>query len=549
MTKSEDDINLDGVLEEVGRFGRFQMRQYALMILPIIFNALFTLSYVFTAGNLNYRCVIPGCDDTGQSTPYNPAWLNNTIPFKDGMPVQCERFAPISNESLERQYCDAAGSFNRSVTVECSDFIFEDEEVTIVRDFGITCPQNDWKLTLVGTINNIGQFIALPIGGYISDRFGRRLILLLSVAGSAIFGVIRAYSTSYEMFLSMEFLDPVIGSTMYTTAFILALELAGPRMRVTGGFIISCSFAFGEALLGLLAMFFRNWRTLLKVVYYPGIVSLPLLWMTAESVRWLISKGYREKAFNLLQKAAHMNGRSISPATLAKYCPATDTEGVSGASVEKSFFSALQHAFRNPGLVLRIVNCSFCWLTNVLVFYGLSLNSVTLAGDKYLNWILVCLIELPGYLMLLLILDRVGRKRTLCTSMVLCGVFCFLSEFVESGNNWTNLTLFLLSKLAITMSFSTLYIYTVEIFPTNLRQSLLSLCSMFGRIGSMIAPQTPLLAKLWSPLPMVVFGTMGIASGLAILQFPETLNTKLPNTVEQAMNIKTDDEANKDREA
>lgn len=65
----------------------------------------------------------------------------------------------------------------------------------------------------------------------------------------------------------------------------------------------------------------------------------------------------------------------------------------------------------------------------------------------------------------------------------------------------------------------------------------------------MIAPQTPLLAKLWSPLPMVVFGTMGIASGLAILQFPETLNTKLPNTVEQAMNIKTDDEANKDREA
>lgn len=438
MTKSEDDINLDGVLEEVGRFGRFQMRQYALMILPIIFNALFTLSYVFTAGNLNYRCVIPGCDDASQSAPYNPAWLNNTVPFKDGMPVQCERFVPISNESLERQYCDAIGSFNTSITVECSDFIYEDEEVTIVRDFDITCPQNDWKLTLVGTINNIGQFIALPIGGYISDRFGRRLILLLSVAGSAIFGVIRAYSMSYDMFLSMEFLDPAIGSTMYTTAFILALELAGPRMRVTGGFIISCSFAFGEALLGLLAMFFRNWRTLLKVVYYPGIVSLPLLWMTAESVRWLISKGYREKAFNLLQKAAHMNGRSISPATLAKYCPATDNDGVTGQSDEKSFFSALQHAFRNPGLVLRIVNCSFCWLTNVLVFYGLSLNSVTLAGDKYLNWILVCLIELPGYLMLLLILDRVGRKRTLCTSMVLCGLFCFLSEFVESGKQQSN---------------------------------------------------------------------------------------------------------------
>lgn len=107
--------------------------------------------------------------------------------------------------------------------------------------------------------------------------------------------------------------------------------------------------------------------------------------------------------------------------------------------------------------------------------------------------------------------------------------------------------MFLVSKMAITMSFGILYIYTVEIFPTNLRQSLLSVCSMFGRIGSMIAPQTPLLAKIWSPLPMVIYGTIGITSGLAILQFPETLNTQLPNTVEEAMSMNTD-EKNKDRE-
>lgn len=95
------------------------------------------------------------------------------------------------------------------------------------------------------------------------------------------------------------------------------------------------------------------------------------------------------------------------------------------------------------------------------------------------------------------------------------------------------------------MSFGTLYIYTVEIFPTNLRQSLLSVCSMFGRIGSMIAPQTPLLAKIWSPLPMIIFGTIGMVSGLTILQFPETLNSQLPNTVEEAMNMNDGD---KDKE-
>lgn len=55
MPQSEDDVDLDGVLQEIGQFGQFQMKQYGLMVLPIIFNALFTLSYIFTAGNLEYR--------------------------------------------------------------------------------------------------------------------------------------------------------------------------------------------------------------------------------------------------------------------------------------------------------------------------------------------------------------------------------------------------------------------------------------------------------------------------------------------------------------
>ncbi|XP_058838024.1 organic cation transporter protein-like [Topomyia yanbarensis] len=545
MPKSEDDIDLDGVLNEIGQFGRFQVRQYGLMIIPIIFNALFTLSYVFTAGNLDYRCKIPECDDT--VTSYHPAWLNNSVPFKNGVPAQCERFRLIANTSLEDFYCDA-DAFDRSTLAECSDFVYADDEVTIVKDFNINCPHNDWKLTLVGTVNNIGQFIALPIAGYLSDRFGRRLVLLLSVAGSAVFGILRSYATSYEMFIIMEFLDPAIGSTMYTTAFVLALELVGPKMRVSGNNVISCAFSFGEAALALFAMFFRNWRVLLKIIYIPGLVSLPLLWMTSESVRWLLSKGDREKAFGILKKAAKMNGKSLSPAAIESFYPNSEKDSASEELGNAGFFSLLVDAFRSPGLLLRVANCSFCWLTNVLVYYGLSLNSVTLAGDKYLNFILVSLIELPGFLIMQLILDRVGRRATLCTTMLLCGLFCLLAEFIPTENTWLSLIMFLVSKMAITMSFGTLYIYTVEIFPTNLRQSLLSVCSMFGRIGSMIAPQTPLLAKLWSPLPMVIFGGMGITSGLAILQFPETLNIQLPNTVQEAMSMNTDDRNNKDRD-
>ncbi|XP_061517658.1 organic cation transporter protein [Anopheles gambiae] len=541
MPQAEDDVDLDGVLHEIGQFGRFQVRQYGLMVLPIIFNALFTLSYIFTAGNLEYRCLVPECEDPATDV-YNPPWLNATWPGLLHSDGRCQRLQFISNDTRLPEGECTSDDFNTSAIIPCDAFVFQTEESTIVRDFNITCAHNDWKLTLVGTINNVGQFVALPIAGYLSDRFGRRWILLVSVAGSALFGLVRSFATSYEMFIAMEFLDPVIGSTMYTTAFILALELVGPKMRVTGNNIISCAFSFGEALLGLLAMYFRDWRVLLRILYIPGLLALPFLYTTVESVRWLLSKNRKDEAFTILKRAAKLNGKTISQAAFERF-NCIETKSGSAKSLDtQTYAQLLREALANPALVLRVINCSFCWLTNTMVYFGLSLNSVSLSGNKYLNFILVSLIELPGFFLMQLILDRVGRKKTLFTTLVLSGLFCIISVFIaDIDAPALHLTLFLLSKLSITMSFGTLYIYTVEIFPTNLRQSLLSTCSMFGRIGSMIAPQTPLLAKVWTPLPMILFGCLGISSAITSLQFPETLNNELPNTLEEAMNMQGND--------
>jgi hypothetical protein len=65
-------------------------------------------------------------------------------------------------------------------------------------------------------------------------------------------------------------------------------------------------------------------------------------------------------------------------------------------------------------------------------------------------------------------------------------------------------------------------------------------CSTFGRIGSMVAPQTPLLAQIWNPLPITMFTTMAIIAGLLSLLFPETLGIKLPDTIEEAVSIGKD---------
>jgi OCT family organic cation transporter-like MFS transporter 4/5 len=38
-------------------------------------------------------------------------------------------------------------------------------------------------------------------------------------------------------------------------------------------------------------------------------------------------------------------------------------------------------------------------------------------------------------------------------------------------------------------------------------------------------------------LPLLLFGAMSVFSGLLALYFPETLNAKLPDTIEEAENI------------
>lgn len=55
MQKSE--LDLDSILNELGQFGLFQWINFMLIGIPIAFTGLFTLSYVFTAADLEYRYV------------------------------------------------------------------------------------------------------------------------------------------------------------------------------------------------------------------------------------------------------------------------------------------------------------------------------------------------------------------------------------------------------------------------------------------------------------------------------------------------------------
>ncbi|XP_063534524.1 organic cation transporter protein-like isoform X1 [Cydia strobilella] len=516
------EVNCDAILAELGQFGRHQVLNYCLIMIPIMFSAVYNANYVFNAGMVPHRCAVPECE----SPPYQ---------YEPGewgfwaLGSQCARPAPSDDGAC------AQGAFSANHTVTCDKHVYGNSD-TIVAEFDLAC--QEWKRTLVGTIHSAGLFAALPLTGYVSDTFGRRTAFVMTAVLAALMGLIRSFSVNYVMYLVFEFLDATLGSGVYSTGFILALEMVGLKRRVLGGNIISSSFAIGQVILALVAWNVPYWRQLTRVLYVPSFLFIFYYFLIEESVRWLLSKGRKQEAARIIYKAAAINKKELSPESqkqLESHDEPTEvavTEQTSFSGPQKK--SLFKQVLKSKILMSRLFICSFWWITVTFIYYGLSINSVSLAGNQYVNFMLTSLVEIPGYALSVLTLDRFGRKSSIMTAFFVCGSALIALPFVPPHISWIRTCLTMLGKLCISMAFSSIYIYTSELFPTEARHSMLGSCSMIGRIGSIVAPQTPLLMQIMVSLPYLIFGVMaGISGGLMLLT-PETLRLRLPDTIEQA---------------
>ncbi|KAJ8716890.1 hypothetical protein PYW07_003517 [Mythimna separata] len=518
-------IDLDTILLELGQFGRYQIRNYCFILVAILISSVRNSQYVFAAGEIPYRCAVPECES---SPPEFVAgnWGPWALPDER---ASCERLVPLAQEC-------ALSSFSINETKRCTSWVYENHD-TIVAEFDLAC--EEWKRTLVGTIHVAGMSGALPITAYVSDTYGRRTALVITAVSPAVVGVIRAFSNSYIMYLCFEFLDALVGGGLFSTALILALEIVGLDKRVLGGNLISSAYALGQVLTAGVAWLVPNWKTYTLVIYAPSLIFITYYWLIEESVRWLLSKGRNKEAAKIIFKAAETNRKKLSSGTIKLL-----TEGpeklpqIDGkAPIEPDKRSMLRQVLRSRTLRCRTLVCSFWWVTLTFVSNGMTINSVSLVGNSYVNYILTSVVEIPGCILSVLTLDRFGRKSSVMTAFIICAISLIAMAFVPLSIPWLQITLNMLGKLCISMAMSSIYIYTGELFPTQARHTMLNACAILGGIGALLAPQTPLLMGYIGTFAYVVFGVMAGISGLLMLLTPETLKTSLPDTIEQAENM------------
>lgn len=270
----------------------------------------------------------------------------------------------------------------------------------------------------------------------------------------SITGVCQGFAKSYKSFLIFAFLNAVGTAGVFPLAFIIGVEMVGRKKREMSGIILNYFYALGEAAVGLIMWLTRDWMTLQFLVSAPPILFVFYYWLVPESVRWLLAKKHNTRAERIIKNAAKINGVVLSDATLASFIDKSDESDcntklnpkLNYAEQEIQTWSLFVGIIKSRVLVTRMIILIYNWATCAFVYYGLSLNATNLSGNKFVNFALVCLIEIPGYSLAWFCMNKIGRRWSLAGSLLLCGITCIAGAFITEGE-------FIMQLKLITLTF------------------------------------------------------------------------------------------------
>ncbi|EFZ02754.1 hypothetical protein MHUMG1_00325 [Metarhizium humberi] len=164
------------------------------------------------------------------------------------------------------------------------------------------------KLGFFGASNAIGGVIPFLTLSWMGDKFGRRVPTALGSLVIIIGVLIEFFATSLNMYIGGKMVLGFGSGLVQMTAAVLVTELSHPKERVQVTTFYNTSIVLGYVI-GAWATYgcFRipnqwSWRlpTLIQIV--PSAYQLALIFFSPESPRWLVAKGRKEEAREILVK-------------------------------------------------------------------------------------------------------------------------------------------------------------------------------------------------------------------------------------------------------
>lgn len=523
-------MGYDDVFPYLGEFGRYQRKIYLLVCLPAISCAFHKLAGVFLLAKPEYRCQLP-FESANASFQLPEDVFNLAYPMDSltNKRTTCQYF----NSNYTDEYFQAGIPANE--TLYCDRYIYNYNRSSTVNDWDMVC-KRAWMTATSDSFFMVGVLLGSIIFGQMSDSMGRKPVFFASLVIQLIFGITAGIAPEYITYTISRIIVGATTSGVFLVAYVIAMEMVGPSRRLFAGVVSMMFFSFGYMLVGAFAYFIYEWRYLQIALTLPGVLFMFYYWFIPESARWLLSKGRKDDAILIIRKAAKENKVTIPQEVYDNLLDEATTEVKKEPPTNQPSVIDL---FRYPNLRKKSLLIFFDWFVNSGTYYALSWNTSNLGGNEILNFVISGAVEIPGYVFLLFTLNRWGRRNILCGCMLAAGALLLLTMAVPDGRHHDMIvvTLAMLGKMAITSSYGTIYIFSAEQFPTPVRNVGLGVSSMVARFGGIAAPYINLLSEIWIPFPLILLGACAFTGGLLSLFLPETLNKKLPETIEEGENF------------
>eukprot|EP00794_Sanderia_malayensis_P014313 gene14313-15802_t len=348
----------------------------------------------------------------------------------------------------------------------------------------------------------IGMFLSTYLWGYMSDKYGRKPVIILATLGIFYYGLVSSISPRYFWIVLLRgmvgfSMSGVVQGTNLIAEF-LPMKTRGLTINLS-----SCFWSIGTSIEILTAMFVMpslGWRWQLFFSALPSLLFLSIAKILPESARFYATSGQPEKAMEILESIAKNNKAEL---------PAGKLEAVKVVANRGSMVEMFKGGLWKTTVLLWVI-----WFGSHFNIYGLALLTTALYSsgyecygsspipaeditncdyckklDKtdYLNFFFVLSADFLCVLIVALLADTVGRKWLQGIGFFMMGIFFSLLFICTHSQTWTTLFLFGARCFAAVADIGG-YIYTPEVYPTHIRGIALGSCSGISRIGCMLTP-------------------------------------------------------------
>uniref|UniRef100_A0AAX7V8C8 Solute carrier family 22 member 7b, tandem duplicate 1 n=1 Tax=Astatotilapia calliptera TaxID=8154 RepID=A0AAX7V8C8_ASTCA len=337
----------------------------------------------------------------------------------------------------------------------------------------------------------------------------------ISISSFVLYDAHTGVVCSKSLFLSVTSISVIINKKKYIKFLHIGLEWVEIRHRTTVAVLMSLDWSVGCVILPGVAYLINDWRFLTAAVISPLFPAMLCWWWLPESARWLMSNGKTDDAHFYLSRCATVNGREDVLSTVIL---------VEDENRKYSYLDLV----KTPKMRRRALLSGIVWFGVAFAYYGISLNISGFGVNIYLTQFIYGVIEIPAKGFVFFTVDKIGRRWNQAGMLILTGLLIFIFNLLINSVK----TVGALGKMFSEGSFTIVFLYTTELYPTVMRQNGLGYCSFMARVGVAVSPLIMLLEDVWVNLPSFVFSLVALGSGLSASLLPETYNVRLPETIE-----------------